>query len=243
GLCSSNVVIGQGASIVLDQNSMPPLIPGQTYVVRLCNPGVGVECLNLKVAFEFASTTIPTATYSTNAALLLPDDAVVYSSIFVSNHILVNNLDVGLLINHPRVSDLAITLISPSGTRITLFENRGGYTSSGLGTFNLATNSLGVPGLAYTNMVPFYTNDFESSLVGLYAPSAIFQGWNVLSNFVSVIRDYSIPWQSNRMLVLGNGAVSNSLPVTNSTAYHLSFTITHAPYLVGTVGWWPFDGA
>src|SRR5207302_634256 len=26
------------------------------------------------------------------------------------------------------------------------------------------------------------------------------------------------------------------------TAYHLSFTITHAPYLVGTVGWWPFDG-
>src|SRR5207244_4419343 len=128
-LCSSNVVIGLGATIILDFNSLPPLIPGDTYVVRLCNPNTSVECLNLKVAFEFGSESFPTETFATNANLAIPDDAVIYSSIFVSNHIRVSNLDVGMLINHARISDLAITLISPSGTRITLFENRGGYAS------------------------------------------------------------------------------------------------------------------
>jgi hypothetical protein len=51
------------------------------------------------------------------------------------------------------------------------------------------------------------------------------------------------PWLSNNVLVLGAAAVSNSLPTTNSTSYSLSFRVTHAPYLVGMVGWWPFDGS
>ena len=41
--------------------------------------------------------------------------------------------------------------------------------------------------------------------------------------------------------MLGDGAVSNSLPTTNSTSYRLTFKVSHAPYLVGMVGWWPFD--
>src|SRR6266404_9226437 len=58
---------------------------------------------------------------------------------------------------------------------------------------------------------------------------------------VSVIPDYGIPWQSNRALLLADGGVSNTLPVTNATLYNLTYKVTHAPYLVGTVGWWPFD--
>ncbi len=53
------------------------------------------------------------------------DDAV--TDIYLTNnlHGIISSLDVGLLINDPRVSDLAITLISPNGTRVLLFENRG----------------------------------------------------------------------------------------------------------------------
>ena len=45
-----------------------------------------------------------------------------------------------LLVNHPRVSDMVFTLISPSGTRVLLFENRGGATTNGLGGMVLRTN-------------------------------------------------------------------------------------------------------
>ncbi len=76
----------------------------------------------------------------------------------------------GLLLNDPRVSDLAITLISPNGTRVLLFENRGAATTNGLGigTFNLAV---------VTNMAPVYTNNFNNAPVGLYSPGTTFQGW------------------------------------------------------------------
>ena len=136
------------------------------------------------------------------------DDAV--TDIYLTNnlHNIISSLDVGLLISDPRVSDLAITLISPNGTRVLLFENRGALTTNGLGigTFDLSV---------VTNMAPFYTNNFDLAPVGLYAPGAMFQGWSVLSNLVDVLDDYTCFCLSNHVLALLDGAVSNSLPTTN----------------------------
>ena len=68
------------------------------------------------------------------------EDAVTNASLFVSNNQPIASLDVALLVNHPRVSDMVFTLISPSGTRVLLFENRGGATTNGLGGIVLRTN-------------------------------------------------------------------------------------------------------
>ena len=83
-----------------------------------------------------------------------------------------------------------------------LFENRGAWTTNGLG---IGTFNLGV----VTNMEPFYTNNFDGAPVGLYAPGAVFQGWSVLSNLVDVLDDYTCVCLSNHMLALFDGAVSN----------------------------------
>ena len=44
------------------------------------------------------------------------------------------------------------------------------------------------------------------------------------------------------IVVLGEGVLSNQLPTIAPTDGELRFNVTHAPYLVGTVGWWPLDG-
>jgi subtilisin-like proprotein convertase family protein len=50
------------------------------------------------------------------------------------------SVDVGVRIAHPRVSDLVLRLISPSGTRVLLAENRGGASAQGMGLTTTMTN-------------------------------------------------------------------------------------------------------
>ena len=65
-------------------------------------------------------------------------------------------------------------------------------------------------------------------------PGAVFDGWNVLSNKAIVYPELPAPWLSNNVLVLGDAAVTNNLPTTNSTSYTLSFRVTHATVAPGT---------
>ena len=144
-----------------------------------------------------------------------------------------------MLINDPRISDLAITLISPNGTRVLLFENRGANSTAGLGSFGVVTNG---PSQFPSAFVPFYTNSFEGVAVGTYAPGTSFNGWTVLQDGVTIYPELPAPWLSNNIALLNYGIISNTLPTTNSSSYTLTFEAKHAPYLVGTVAWWPFDG-
>jgi hypothetical protein len=123
-----------------------------------------------------------------------------------------------------------------------LFENRGATSTSGLGTFSTTTNSSGAPIFTSTNLAAFYTNDFEPVTSGPYAAGTSFDGWTVLKDAVNIYPEMPAPWLSNNVAILSSGIISNSLPTTNSTSYVLSFEAAHAPYLVGTVGWWPMDG-
>jgi sugar lactone lactonase YvrE/subtilisin-like proprotein convertase family protein len=239
GACKSiQVTNALGGSVTVGQTDLPPLQTG-TYMVRTCNLTPTPITLNIRAIFGFSqSTIIPVLTTNTLVPVPILDDAV--TDIYLTNdsHGLIASLNVGLLIQDPRISDLAITLISPNGTRVLLFENRGAGSINGLGTFDLSTNYL---------MVPFYTNNFDLAPVGLYAPGAAFQGWNVLSNFVDVMDDYTCLCLSNHILALLDGAVTNtlpttnSLPPTNSIPYTLSFKVNHLPWLEGMVTWWPLD--
>ena len=144
-----------------------------------------------------------------------------------------------MLISDPRISDLAITLISPNGTRVLLFENRGANSTAGLGSFGVVTNG---PSPFPSAFVPFYTNNFDDVSVGPYAAGTTFEGWTVLQDGVTIYPELPAPWLSNNIALLNYGIISNTLPTTNSSSYTLTFEAKHAPYLVGTVAWWPFDG-
>jgi subtilisin-like proprotein convertase family protein len=70
------------------------------------------------------------------------DDAVSASTIHVTNSNPILAVDVGVRLDHPRVSDLALTLVSPSGTRVLLDENRGGADPNGMGLDVILTNTV-----------------------------------------------------------------------------------------------------
>jgi subtilisin-like proprotein convertase family protein len=218
----------------------PPLIAGR-YFIGVFNSSSTTQKIRVTATIFKNPSAVASSIAGFAGPVNIQDDAITYAYITNLTHMPISSLDVGLLISDPRISDLALTLISPNGTRILLFENRGALSTNGLGTFSLATNSLGVPSYAVTNLTAFYTNDFDDVPTGPYVPGAVFDGWNVLSNKVIVYPDLPAPWLSNNVLILGDAAVSNSLPTTNSTSYSLSFRVTHAPYLVGMVGWWPLD--
>ena len=75
----------------------------------------------------------------------LLDDAVTSNSIAVTADETIASVEVGLRVDHPRVSDLVFHLISPDGTRVLLVENRGGTTTNGMGVTLATTNSIVQP--------------------------------------------------------------------------------------------------
>ena len=75
----------------------------------------------------------------------LLDDAVTYSSVFVTNTLPIATIGVGLRVDHPRISDLVFHLISPDGTRFLLMENRGANSTNGCGCDHLTTNIVNAP--------------------------------------------------------------------------------------------------
>ncbi|HTL57495.1 MAG TPA: S8 family serine peptidase, partial [Candidatus Limnocylindrales bacterium] len=234
------VVAAPGDCLSISIFDAPPLTAGR-YFIGVFNDSSTVQHIRVTASIFKNTAAVASTTSGFAGPVPIKDDAVTYAYITNLIHMPISSLDIGLLISDPRISDLAITLISPDGKRILLFENRGALSTNGLGTFSLTTNSLGVPSYAVTNLTPFYTNNFDDVATGPYTPGSVFDGWNVLSNKVVVYPELPAPWLSNNVLVLGDAAVANSLPTTNSTSYSLSFAVNHAPYLVGMVGWWPFD--
>ncbi len=228
-----------GGTVTIDLTDTPPMLPDTIYTVRICNLAETAITLNIHATIGYSlATLIPTVTTGGGAGQPIRDEAVTDFYLTNDAHNVIASVDLGLLIRDPRVSDLAITLVSPQGTRVLLFENRGAGSTNGLGTFNIITNWA---------MEPFYTNTFDSAPVGLYTPGARFQDWHVLSNSVGVLDDYSCLCLSNHILALFDGAVSNTLPttnalpLTNSYAYGLSYRVNHLPWLEGMVSWWPLD--
>jgi subtilisin-like proprotein convertase family protein len=214
----------------------PPLSAG-TYYIGVYNGSFIVQHIHVTAQIFINPFAIASSFAGSGSPVPILDDAVTYAYITNLTHMPISSLDVGLLISDPRISDLAITLVSPDGTRVLLFENRGANSTSGLGTFNLGGNAVG-----HASLTPFYTNNFDGVPVGPYSPGAVFDGWNVLQDRVTVFPELPAPWLSNNVVILNEGIISNNLPTDISTSYSLSFAAAHAPYLVGTVAWWPFDG-
>ena len=92
----------------------------------------------------FSPSAISTVDYASGGPAPILDDAVTYDSIFVTNTDIIQDFNVGLRVDHPRISDLVFHLISPDGTRYLLMENRGATTTNGCGATVLTTNVVNV---------------------------------------------------------------------------------------------------
>ncbi len=90
----------------------------------------------------FNASAITTLNYASTGPVPLLDDAVTTNSIMVTNTDLIQGFNVGLRVDHPRISDLVFHLISPDGTRYLLMENRGGQTTNGCGATIITTNDI-----------------------------------------------------------------------------------------------------
>jgi subtilisin family serine protease/subtilisin-like proprotein convertase family protein len=113
-------------------STLPPLNPGRYYIGVFNSNGIP-QTIGLGTEVDLDPSGVAPVTYASAGPTPILDDAVTTTSLFVSNHQAIASLDVGLLVSHPRVSDLVFTLVSPSGTRVLLFEDRGGATTNGLG--------------------------------------------------------------------------------------------------------------
>ena len=140
--CQETILGGGGTTntIVINKASNPPLNAGN-YVVRLCNNSGGNVTVRIQATLEFDLSGIVPTRFSSTSPMAIPDDAVTNSTIFVTNDDKIVSLEVGVRIDHPRVSDLVLHLISPDGTRMLLDENRGATTPNGMG-YNLSVTNI-----------------------------------------------------------------------------------------------------
>jgi subtilisin family serine protease/subtilisin-like proprotein convertase family protein len=134
--------------------SNPPLREG-VYRIRSCNSGS--EPIILSIACKITPGGTPQEQTWVRSAQSLPilDAAAVRSAMVVTNEGCLAALEVGVRLNHPRLSDLVLHLVSPAGTRLLLMENRGGDSTNGLGADVTLTNIVPVSSAggpeAYTN--------------------------------------------------------------------------------------------
>lgn len=116
-----------------------PLKPGR-HTLRLYNDGGAPVTVTGSILFELNLTARSFQTFVSSGPKNVTDDAVTNSVINVNRTGQVVDVEVGVQIVHPRVSDLVLHLVSPSGTRVLLAENRGGLDTNGYGFSNLSTN-------------------------------------------------------------------------------------------------------
>ena len=122
----------------------PPLAPG-TYFVGVYNPDSVPHTNEIGAILGYsasAATTVDIA--STDTPIEILDDAITSDYINVTNTAVIQDFNVGLRVDHPRISDLAFSLISPGGSRYLLMENRGAYTTNGCGVTVITTNIVNV---------------------------------------------------------------------------------------------------
>jgi subtilisin-like proprotein convertase family protein len=114
-----------GGVVEHGRNDFPSLQSGR-YHIGVHNPNSGPIRFRLRIVLQYGLRPLETFTYlSTNQPTQIPDDLRTNFVIGVTNARTVGDVKVGVRIDHPRLSDLVLHLVSPEGTRILLAENRG----------------------------------------------------------------------------------------------------------------------
>jgi len=131
-----------GGQMAINIFSTPPLSPGR-YIIGVYNPGFAAVTFRLGVRFDWNLAADPFMRFASRQQVAIPDDAVTNSYLFVPIDRQIADLAVDVRLDHPRVSDLVLHLVSPTGQRLLLFENRGGPYATNLGSGYPAVTWIG----------------------------------------------------------------------------------------------------
>ncbi|MGV3771501.1 MAG: S8 family serine peptidase [Verrucomicrobiales bacterium] len=226
----------------------PPLQAGAYYLsVRKLTPFPATVDFDLLMLFEYGIA--PDSFVDlVGGSQEITDDALTNSTVFVRSDKTITKADVSLHLDHERIGDLALSLVSPQGTRILLTENRGRANDDGFGRFYTITNGntvitnsayaiftddtslaelpvkFAIPPYAdlSTNVGQIYTNGFEGATNGNYSLGDLFDGWKTSSNVVSILNNFDAPEGTNFLVLTGGGA-THTLPTIKGRSYKLNF--------------------
>ena len=237
-----------GGTLSVTKYDSPPLNPG-LYVVGVYNPdNTTAVHFTMEVDVGLDLSPVPPNRYKSVGNEVIRDDAVTYSTNYVPQSSVVVAAEVGVRISHPRESDLALTLISPSGTRVLLAENRGALDTNGYGSGLTITNTLplqsaGGP-LADTNIVPVSADggtlivsyDFfpvPDTMHVYYDGALIYDtGLTSYSNIFSV--DFGPGVATNLTIVMNEGNNSRTGTLWEYTAQVVTRTLHYATFTEDT---------
>jgi subtilisin-like proprotein convertase family protein/subtilisin family serine protease len=249
-----------GGDLTLNLADKPlPLLAGR-YFISVHNPSTANTVSFHVTSFVELSTEIDSGLtmISTNALPIL-DNATLFSTFDVAADKEITDVQVGVRIDHPRSSDLALRLVSPQGTTILLAENRGGTSSLGYGagygsnlTYTVFTEQTNLFGsllpmkfatVLFTNSasaptaIQLLADSFENAAPGSYLSNSTVSGWTVSSGKVQlhgVTNIFGITANSGtNFLELdttnSSSAILRTLSTSPGTPYLLSLTFRQNP--------------
>ncbi len=227
-----------------------PLSPG-THYVAVENTNSVAAVYDLRVDFGFGNR--PGDSFNFTGQSPRPGDAALTNTtIYVPNDKLVASAQVSLHMDYPRISDLAISLVSPQGSHVLLSENRGGAETA-FGAVNVVTNGTNISQLVSytifsddtnlaqvpikfaapllvqnrTNIGIISSNSFESATVGTAFPGDVVEApWNA-DGFLEVVGTGG--FSGSKLIELNGGGDGNesgmsaSVPTTANLTYRVSF--------------------
>ena len=149
-----------GNVITVGLSDNPPIEPGR-YYVTLYNASTSPQ--EYFIIANIGIGKVQPVNFAATGPVPLLDDAVSYA--YITNYPglgatneTIATIAVGLRVEHPRISDLVFTLISPDGTRYLLMQNRGGTTTNGAGATIITTNIVNITSTGSsspnTNFIP-----------------------------------------------------------------------------------------
>ena len=208
-------------------NDSPPLSEG-LWIVRIDNPdSINAVDFHIRVIFEYDISLDNTIKLVSEGPESIKDDTVNTSLLTVTNDFLVGSAEVGVRIDHPRIADLDLHLVSPQGTRLLLAENRG-HTNI----------SYGMTLTEESDTVPEFEDGFESADNNLIDDSAKFHsGWELDSGEVYAYRSGEVDGlrahsgvQFLGMNGLEPGTISTNAVTETDKTYRLQFAYAKNPY-------------
>ena len=131
-----------GNVITVGRSDIPTIQPGR-YYVTLYNASATPQEYYIIATLGIGQA--PPGDFTPVGSVPLLDNAVSYA--YITNYPgpsatneTIDSIAVGIRVDHPRISDLVFTLISPDGSRYLLMQNRGGTSTNGAGATIQATN-------------------------------------------------------------------------------------------------------
>ena len=198
----------------------PPLSEGRWFVTTKNPDSFNEVDFHLRVIFEYDISLENSIKLVSEEPEPIEDDLLTRSFLTVTNDFLVGMTEVGVRIDHPRLADLDLHLVSPQGTRLLLSENRG-HTNISYGF----TKTDVLEGQAIME------DGFESPDKFLIDNSDKFNsGWELEEGQVfSYISEYLPEAHSGNKFIELFGTISTNLNTVADQSYRVSFAYAKNP--------------